>query len=1301
MKKKMLSLIVSILMVLALIPQGAVAVMAQDEFSIDQIKDDEEKMITEMEAADQEPDENKAIPEDVPEVPEDTQQPEDAAESDAVLLAGEAGTEGYTTVTKDTHSMKSGTYKVTENVTIGPDGTGNGIQVDKGAKVLLYIEDGKTLTVTGRDADANGIGRAAILLPDSATLTVTGNGTLIAMGGKAGNGMNGGNAEASVANSSDRHTGKGGAGGAGGGGAGAGIGTDGGTGGAGGAGGEGVPAAKDNAYNIYGNPGSSGEAGKTADRPGTLFVTGSATVNATGGSGGSGGSGGKRGTYEEFGTVFNEMACSTSAGGAGGGGGSAADGIGCGGTGGGGGGGGASGNIDGEPNFSIFSLADLDDLYGYGGYGGSSTWGGSGGDRGDYGASNGGDDTGASKEYARAGGAGGSSAAPGTVAFYTYKDSSSDNPTVNCTAGHGVPRSATSLGSLQEFTNKGGSLVSSKMVVYDGKPHGVSVYGMVAYSSPLLLAQEEGGEADKPDEEDTITVDGVEVSYQIRYYDESGNRVGDIPVIPGQYVAVITFTSEDPEYCGDWVEAFAINKIEVEKPAPNALVFECADWETGEGKEQDAFLGQIDETDYEFVSGAAAEDGTISQRSASAAGIYQACFRLKNPETHVWAGEAEDAEEIWVPWSIALQEFDPGNPEITYWGTAYDNNTTTVTYTGEPVWVRPWFTYAKDTDGRYPEWFTHWGIENRPTTDRRSSAVFYIKGEDDREGLIGYHISDTGDLEPVTAEQVYAWLYGLNIDGTHVAVENGDKVWYKTDEDGWKVPIAVGGNKPEGAEGYVVARNYAYADKLGVKDPGEYRAYALFDDGAGFAPISLAETTVEVKKVVSYPLWVGGVQVTSANAANITDGETVTASYDDETRTLTLDGYSYSGEGYSYYDEVISLYLNSAIQYDGQNPLTILLKGKNSLTCTGEYSTDKVYYGIRSRSKGGVTIDGTGSLAVNAQNTGFFIGEHSVGGDLDIEGGSVTVNVEDGSPVEVNGNMVIGEKAGKVTVTSGGKHNTSVGVYGEKGLIINGGTVQITAYGENSKTIYIKSNSSVTIGENVTGFTAIGANGAFPAKVNVKNDIAGTGWTDVDGTQGMADIAVNTEGQKLDNYKKVQFPAIKRKSISSAKVTGITDKTYTGRELTQSKIKVVLNGKTLVEGTDYKVTYTDNTNAGTAKVRITGINGYKGTINKTFTITKATQTVKAVTPKSGATKEVALGKSFTIKATASKEQGTAQFKKVSGNSKLTLSSSGKVTAKKGLKKGTTYTLKYKVRIKETKNCKTTKYVTRTVKVKIK
>lgn len=46
-----------------------------------------------------------------------------------------------------------------------------------------------------------------------------------------------------------------------------------------------------------------------------------------------------------------------------------------------------------------------------------------------------------------------------------------------------------------------------------------------------------------------------------------------------------------------------------------------------------------------------------------------------------------------------------------------------------------------------------------------------------------------------------------------------------------------------------------------------------------------------------YPLWVGGTQVTSANASNI-DGNNK-ASYDVTSNTLRLDGYTYSGDGYS------------------------------------------------------------------------------------------------------------------------------------------------------------------------------------------------------------------------------------------------------------------------------------------------------------------------------------------------------------------------------------------------------------------
>ena len=59
--------------------------------------------------------------------------------------------------------------------------------------------------------------------------------------------------------------------------------------------------------------------------------------------------------------------------------------------------------------------------------------------------------------------------------------------------------------------------------------------------------------------------------------------------------------------------------------------------------------------------------------------------------------------------------------------------------------------------------------------------------------------------------------------------------------------------------------------------------------------------------------------------------------------------------------------------------------------------------------------------------------------------------------------------------------------------------------------------------------------------------------------------------------------------------------TYTGNELKPGG-KVIVNGKTLREGTDYKVTYEDNINRGYGKAIVTGIGAYSGTVEDYFEI---------------------------------------------------------------------------------------------------
>ena len=72
-------------------------------------------------------------------------------------------------------------------------------------------------------------------------------------------------------------------------------------------------------------------------------------------------------------------------------------------------------------------------------------------------------------------------------------------------------------------------------------------------------------------------------------------------------------------------------------------------------------------------------------------------------------------------------------------------------------------------------------------------------------------------------------------------------------------------------------------------------------------------------------------------------------------------------------------------------------------------------------------------------------------------------------------------------------------------------------------------------------------------------------------------------------------------SIAKATVTGIKTVAYTGKAITPTPV-VKLNGKTLKKGTDYTVSYKNNTKVGTATVTITGKGDYSGKITKKFLI---------------------------------------------------------------------------------------------------
>ena len=142
----------------------------------------------------------------------------------------------------------------------------------------------------------------------------------------------------------------------------------------------------------------------------------------------------------------------------------------------------------------------------------------------------------------------------------------------------------------------------------------------------------------------------------------------------------------------------------------------------------------------------------------------------------------------------------------------------------------------------------------------------------------------------------------------------------------------------------------------------------------------------------------------------------------------------------------------------------------------------------------------------------------------------------------------------------------------------------------------------------------------------------------------------------------------------------------------------------VIEKANYDVSYTNNKNAGTATAKVTFKGDrYDGSMSKTFTINKAANTLKVAgktatvtyTKVKKASQSLAVDK--VIKFT-NKGQGTKTYTKTNGNSKITIAKAGKVTVKKGLKKGT-YKVKVTVKAAGNSNYKgATKSVTFTVKV---
>lgn len=101
---------------------------------------------------------------------------------------------------------------------------------------------------------------------------------------------------------------------------------------------------------------------------------------------------------------------------------------------------------------------------------------------------------------------------------------------------------------------------------------------------------------------------------------------------------------------------------------------------------------------------------------------------------------------------------------------------------------------------------------------------------------------------------------------------------------------------------------------------------------------------------------------------------------------------------------------------------------------------------------------------------------------------------------------------------------------------------------------------------------------------------AGTTTVTGTATSGVTTICTVTVMQDLSEYT----------------ILGIADKEYTGKAIKQD-ITVTNGSKTLRQGIDYSVSYSANVQVGKAKITITGISPYKGTLEREFSILPAAE----------------------------------------------------------------------------------------------
>lgn len=276
---------------------------------------------------------------------------------------------------------------------------------------------------------------------------------------------------------------------------------------------------------------------------------------------------------------------------------------------------------------------------------------------------------------------------------------------------------------------------------------------------------------------------------------------------------------------------------------------------------------------------------------------------------------------------------------------------------------------------------------------------------------------------------------------------------------------------------------------------------------------------------------------------------------------------------------------------------------------------------------GGITGDYAGGSIVNCYTDYAALGStaSSVGTAADSEAGISEGRFSSGEiTYKLNGSRTDEDLVWYQTLTGDGKQD-----YPQfAGSVVYHDSIN-DSYGNHIHNwIYTKSDNTITATCNAAGCPAENGDGgsvtiAAPGSLiytgsAIEADVINSLGTGAICTveYGALEDSVLTEGKPVNVGSYTASITLDGKTISAeytiapAPITGavvsvaLSEMTYDGQAHTPD-VTVTLDGKSLTGGTDYTVSYSDNTNAGTAKVSVTGKGNYKGTAAGTFTINPA------------------------------------------------------------------------------------------------